>query len=55
MISFKLTIIKLLIKKGIQESFFVGDAAGRSQDHSNADIEFATKLKLEFYTPEQYF
>ncbi|KAK9478373.1 polynucleotide kinase 3 phosphatase-domain-containing protein [Lipomyces japonicus] len=38
-----------------QNSFFVGDAAGRKGDHSKADIEFAKNLGINFYTPEEYF
>ena len=50
-------------------SFFCGDAAGRSflgqssvsplvsreKDHSDCDKMFAEKLKLKFFTPEEYF
>lgn len=36
-------------------SFFVGDAAGRPTDHSDADISFAKNANLKFYTPEEWF
>ncbi|CAK5117890.1 unnamed protein product [Meloidogyne enterolobii] len=44
------------------ESFYVGDAAGRTKnnnrpksDHSCVDRLFAMNLGLKFYTPEQFF
>ena len=37
------------------ESFFVGDEAGRKNDTSDVDAEFAQNLGLKFYTPEMYF
>ncbi|GMP65841.1 hypothetical protein CsSME_00026467 [Camellia sinensis var. sinensis] len=36
-------------------SFYVGDAAGRKDDHSDADIKFAQAVGLKFYVPEEYF
>ena len=33
-------------------SFYVGDAAGRPADHSDADVGFAANASLVFYTPE---
>ncbi|ESW97430.1 hypothetical protein KL918_001043 [Ogataea parapolymorpha] len=36
-------------------SFFVGDAAGRPGDFSDSDLKFAENLKLQFYSPEEYF
>ncbi|SCV72469.1 BQ2448_4006 [Microbotryum intermedium] len=44
-----------------QDSFFVGDAAGRSaapgrpKDHSDVDLVFAKSVGLHFVTPEQHF
>lgn len=38
-----------------QESFFVGDAAGRDGDWSAKDKEVATQLGVTFYTPEELF
>ncbi|KAK9204164.1 hypothetical protein WN943_014422 [Citrus x changshan-huyou] len=50
----------------MDQSFYVGDAAGRKNDHSDADIQFAKVLSklyvvivkavgLKFYVPEEYF
>lgn len=39
----------------MDQSFYVGDAAGRLQDHSDADIKFAQAIGLKFYVPEEYF
>jgi len=36
-------------------SFYCGDAAGRSSDHSSDDILFASNIGVPFYTPEQIF
>jgi DNA 3'-phosphatase len=37
------------------ESFYVGDAAGRRGDWSAVDKEFANALGIRFYTPEEFF
>ncbi|GER53212.1 polynucleotide kinase-3'-phosphatase [Striga asiatica] len=39
----------------MDQSFYVGDAAGRTDDHSDADIKFAKAIGLKFYVPEEYF
>ncbi|KAF6149113.1 hypothetical protein GIB67_013820 [Kingdonia uniflora] len=39
----------------MDQSFYVGDAAGRKRDHSDADIKFAEAIGLKFYVPEEYF
>lgn len=39
----------------MDQSFYVGDAAGRPDDHSDADIKFAEAIGLRFYVPEDYF
>ncbi|ESQ48487.1 hypothetical protein EUTSA_v10020510mg [Eutrema salsugineum] len=39
----------------MDKSFYVGDAAGRKGDHSDADLKFAQASGLKFYTPEEYF
>ena len=46
----------------MEESFFVGDAAGRihgpgggDKDHSDCDLVFARNTGLKFYTPESFF
>ncbi|KAI5084341.1 hypothetical protein GOP47_0000510 [Adiantum capillus-veneris] len=36
-------------------SFYVGDAAGRPNDHSDADLGFAKAAGLEFLVPEDVF
>jgi bifunctional polynucleotide phosphatase/kinase len=45
----------LNLKIDCPNSFFVGDAAHRSGDHSGDDIKFAHNCRLVFYTPEQVF
>ena len=39
----------------VNESFYVGDAAGRHGDWSSVDKEFANALGIRFYTPEEFF
>ncbi|XP_062096815.1 polynucleotide 3'-phosphatase ZDP isoform X2 [Humulus lupulus] len=39
----------------MDQSFYVGDAAGRENDHSDADIKFAEAVGLKFHVPEEYF
>ena len=39
----------------LKASFFVGDAAGRAQDHSAVDKEFAENVGVRFFVPEQMF
>jgi hypothetical protein len=34
------------------KSYFVGDAAGRPDDHSGTDRKWAMNAGLKFYTPE---
>lgn len=36
-------------------SFYCGDAAGRSGDHSDSDLKFAQNIGITFYLPEQAF
>lgn len=36
-------------------SYFVGDAAGRPQDHNDTDRKWATNVGIPFYTPEEFF
>lgn len=38
-----------------EESFYVGDAAGREGDHSDCDKGFAEGVGIRFLTPEEYF
>ncbi|XP_038987109.1 polynucleotide 3'-phosphatase ZDP isoform X2 [Phoenix dactylifera] len=39
----------------MDQSFYVGDAAGRVNDHSDADIKFAQAVGLKFHVPEEFF
>ncbi|MQL84963.1 hypothetical protein Taro_017484 [Colocasia esculenta] len=39
----------------MDRSFFVGDAAGRKNDHSDADAKFAEAVGLKFHLPEDVF
>lgn len=48
-------LLKLIPNVDMQQSFYVGDAAGRKGDHSRADIDFAANSKLKFHTPEEVF
>lgn len=43
------------IEPDLKACFYVGDAAGRARDHSDADIEFAKNVGIKFYTPEEMF
>uniref|UniRef100_A0A6P7FU23 Uncharacterized protein F21D5.5 n=1 Tax=Diabrotica virgifera virgifera TaxID=50390 RepID=A0A6P7FU23_DIAVI len=51
------------VKINMNQSFYVGDAAGREKnwapkkpkDHSSADRLFALNIGIKFYTPEEYF
>ncbi|KAG0706419.1 polynucleotide kinase 3 phosphatase-domain-containing protein [Suillus ampliporus] len=36
-------------------SFFVGDAAGRTNDFASTDRKWAVNVGIPFYTPEEYF
>lgn len=46
---------KGLKKIDTENSFYVGDAAGRHSDWSDSDKLFAENCGLKFYTPEQVF
>ncbi|KAM0868950.1 hypothetical protein ACQ4PT_041000 [Festuca glaucescens] len=39
----------------MDQSFYVGDAAGRENDHSDADIKFAKDIGVKFHVPEEFF
>lgn len=54
------------VKIKMEDSFFVGDAAGRSgttngplkksvTDHSSSDRKFAQNINFKFFTPEEFF
>ena len=49
--------IQKIIKKNIitNESYYVGDMAGRKNDKEDTDRKFAINLNFAFYTPEEYF
>ena len=44
-----------LIDIDMEESFFCGDAAGRKEDFSSSDKDFALNIGLRFMTPEELF
>jgi bifunctional polynucleotide phosphatase/kinase len=48
-------ILKLIPHNLGSMKLFVGDAAGRSSDHSDVDKGFAANANLPFYVPEEYF
>lgn len=39
----------------IEESFYVGDAAGRPLDFSDSDLQFARNAHIKFYTDTEFF
>ncbi|GBE82578.1 Bifunctional polynucleotide phosphatase/kinase [Sparassis crispa] len=43
------------VRIDLQESFFVGDAAGRAGDHAGTDRKWALNVNIPFFTPEEYF
>ncbi|XP_029194296.2 polynucleotide 3'-phosphatase ZDP-like isoform X1 [Acropora millepora] len=43
------------VKVNKDQSFFVGDAAGRKKDHGSSDKEFAENCGLKFYTEDEFF
>ncbi|KAG6489957.1 hypothetical protein ZIOFF_051239 [Zingiber officinale] len=53
------TLMEKYLNSGIEvdmdQSFYVGDAAGRTNDHSDADIQFAKAVGLKFHVPEEFF
>lgn len=46
---------ELNIKINKEESFYVGDMAGRPTDKYDTDIKFALNLGVKFYVPEEFF
>lgn len=50
---------RIFAKDGVQidndASFFVGDAAGRTNDFASTDRKWAINIGIPFYTPEEYF
>ena len=47
--------IKSELDVDVKASLYIGDAAGRINDHSADDLEFAKNCGLQFYTPEEIF
>nr|XP_014289578.2 uncharacterized protein F21D5.5 [Halyomorpha halys] len=43
------------VKANLEQSFFVGDSAGREKDFAASDRIFAENIGLKFYTPEEFF
>jgi bifunctional polynucleotide phosphatase/kinase len=43
------------VQVDLKESYYVGDAAGRPQDFSDTDKQFAEAIGLPFKTPEEFF
>jgi bifunctional polynucleotide phosphatase/kinase len=48
-------IITSNMKVDMKHSFYVGDACGRPEDHSDTDLKFALNCGLKYYTQDQYF
>jgi bifunctional polynucleotide phosphatase/kinase len=42
------------VTPNLENSFYVGDAAGRKNDFSNSDINFANNIKIKFLLPEEF-
>lgn len=51
----KLMELNSKVKADLEQSFFVGDAAGREKDIAASDRIFAENIGLKFHTPEQFF
>ena len=39
----------------LAQCYYVGDAAGRPNDHSDSDKGFAAAAGIDFFTPEEFF
>ena len=44
-----------MISTDIKSAFYCGDAAGRIQDFSDSDLQFANNIHIPFYEPEKLF
>ena len=42
----------LIVDKDKSSSYYIGDAAGRPNDHASTDRKFALNVGVQFYTPE---
>lgn len=47
------SVLKQIIP--VKSGFYCGDAAGRPQDFSDSDVEFAKNIGVKFYLPEELF
>eukprot|EP01127_Copromyxa_protea_P017508 TRINITY_DN533_c1_g2_i3.p1 TRINITY_DN533_c1_g2~~TRINITY_DN533_c1_g2_i3.p1 ORF type:complete len:216 (-),score=38.55 TRINITY_DN533_c1_g2_i3:1032-1679(-) len=52
---FDFLVSKMGSPPDLSSSFFVGDAAGRPNDHSDCDLKFAETVGLSFHLPEDFF
>lgn len=43
------------VRVDLENSFYVGDAAGRPGDFADSDRKFAENIGIKFYTPEEIF
>lgn len=46
---------KILNRSSTINCYYVGDAAGRAEDHSDCDLKFSQAIGIPFYLPEDYF
>jgi bifunctional polynucleotide phosphatase/kinase len=44
-----------IILDNYSSKYYIGDACGRHEDHSDTDLKFALNAKLRFRTPEKFF
>lgn len=51
----KTDLAKLHMDVDLEQSFYVGDAAGRTGDFADSDKGFAKNVGIQFFTPEQFF
>ena len=44
-----------MILPNVSIAWYTGDMAGRTDDHSDSDLQFAKNISIEFYLPERVF